>query len=102
MAPATRPPVQLSAVTIRSDRSRASSTSRRARVTISSENIGGPLLTAHKVAGPEHLTDCSFKAIRADGSATMTTLALDAQRARPRAALFALTVFASAALVFLV
>ncbi|MDB5464462.1 MAG: putative spermine/spermidine synthase protein [Phenylobacterium sp.] len=32
----------------------------------------------------------------------MTTLALDAQRARPRAALFALTVFASAALVFLV
>ncbi|MDB5499891.1 MAG: putative spermine/spermidine synthase protein [Phenylobacterium sp.] len=32
----------------------------------------------------------------------MTTLALDVQRARPRAALFAITVFASAALVFLV
>jgi SAM-dependent methyltransferase len=32
----------------------------------------------------------------------MTTLALDAQRTRPRNALFALTVFASAALVFLV
>src|SRR5579859_348161 len=43
MAPATRPPVQLSAVTIRKERSRASSTSRRARVTISRENISAPL-----------------------------------------------------------
>ncbi len=40
MAPATRPPVQLSAVTMRRFRSRASSISRRASVTISRENIG--------------------------------------------------------------
>ena len=39
IAPATRPPVQLSAVTSRSDRSRASSISRRARVWISSGNM---------------------------------------------------------------
>ena len=42
IAAATSPPVQLSAVTMRSDRSRASSMISRARVSISSENIGRP------------------------------------------------------------
>src|SRR5579871_5393425 len=65
IAPATSPPVQLSAVTIRSERCRASSISRRASVVISSENMGRPPL-ALRDARPEHPRGAPFKAIRAD------------------------------------